>query len=312
MRRLVHVLLGGIPTSPVASRALTATMADWRHEAETASSLARRLHVTLAGSTSVARVLVGISLKELPGAWKAPLLWRTAIALLTFVTAVAVFDAPHRFTVVLSGWDLALFAAAKAVSAVFLVLPLVAFISEATGRRSRVAPSAGSFTVMAIAVAAMVSVLPEFSTFEARMDWTHFANAATPPPVPLPSLYRLIAGETMAPTSIAFWSYLGSTFLILTVSTVALTVLAYQVRQRRGVRAWLVGISPFLAVPGSLYGMLWLTGLFAPWRDAAIWLPPVRGVVVLASVTVLPLILATHLAKGTTRRTIVANLEVKS
>jgi len=308
MRRLVHFLLRGLPTSPVASRALTATMADWRHEAETTSSLAARLRVALVGSTSVARVLVGVSLKELPGAWRAPFLWRTAGVLLLFVAAIGIFDPPERFADVLGGWDLAMLTTANAVRVVFLVLPLVAFVAEATGRRSREAPSAGSFTVMAIAVAAMVSVLPEFTTFESRLAWTHFANAAPPPPVPSPSVYRLIVGGPMAPTSITFWSYLASTFLILIISTVALTVLGYQVRQRRGLRAWFLGVSPFLAVPGSLYGMMLLTGLLvAFWRDAAVWLWPIRGLVVLASVTVLPLILAAYLARDTPRRTLSAN-----
>jgi len=298
MRRLAQFVLGGFPTSPAATRALQATMADWRHESEAASSKAGRARAALLGAASVARVLAAVGLKELPTAWKAPFLWRTAGALFLLVAALVTFDSPARFADVLTGSELAVLATAKAVQAVFLVLPLVAFISEATGRRSRQAPSAGVFTMMAIAIALMVSVLPEVTTFQAQLSWTHFANAATPPPLPLPSAYRLVVGGPVLPTTLNSWIYFGTTFAILASATVALTALAYQVRQRRGLRAWLLGVSPFLAVPGSLYGMMLLTGLLvAFWRDAALWLWPIRGLVVVASVTVLPLILAARLAQ---------------
>ena len=117
----------------------------------------------------MARVLVGVSLKELPGAWKEPFLWRTAIVLLLFVAAMVMFNPPERFSGVLIGWDLTALATVTAFRSAFLVLPLVAFVSEVTGQQSRQAPCTGAFTLMTIAIAAMVSVLPEFMTFQAQV-----------------------------------------------------------------------------------------------------------------------------------------------
>lgn len=273
-------------------------MADWRHESEAASSKAGRARSALRGVASVARVLAVVGLKELPTAWKAPFLWRTAAALLLLVAALVTFDSPARFADVLSGSELAVLATAKAVQAVFFVLPLVAFISEATGRRSRQAPSAAVFTIMAIAIALTVSVLPEVTTLQAQLSWTYFANAATPPPLPLPSAYRLVVGGPVSPTTLNSWIYFGTTFATMASATVALSTLAYQVRQRRGRRAWLIGVTPFFAVFVSVYGVMLLSGLVGfVWRDVMLWTWPIRGIVFLASVTVLPLILAARLAR---------------
>jgi len=71
MRRLVHFLLGGLPTTPAGTRALAATMADWRHETAKGGSLPNRLRGNTVGMWSVVRVLAVVSLKELPGAWTA-------------------------------------------------------------------------------------------------------------------------------------------------------------------------------------------------------------------------------------------------
>lgn len=311
MRRLLQFVLEGFPISPDATHALEATMADWRHEKAAATTLGRRCWVALVGPVSVARVLAGVSLKELPGAWKAPFLWRTATVLLLFVATKGIFDPPERFVDVLSGWDLSVLATGNAVQAVFLVLPLVAFISEATGRRSRQAPTAGAWTLMAIGIAMMMSILPEFATFQAKLSWTHFANAATPPPVPLPSAYRFFAGGPVAPTTPDFWIRFVAMLATLILSTVALSALAYQVRQGRTLRAWLIGVTPFFAVFASVYGVMLLSVLVGvAWRDALIWNWPIRIIAFVASVTVLPLILAAHLARYTSRPAISSNAEV--
>lgn len=53
MRRLVHLLLGGLPTTPAGTRALAATMADWRHETAKGGSLPNRLRGNAVGMWSV-------------------------------------------------------------------------------------------------------------------------------------------------------------------------------------------------------------------------------------------------------------------
>lgn len=299
MRRLVHHLLGGIPVSPAATRAIVATMADWRHEAEAANSIALRAWVALAGVASVVRVLASCGLKELPVAWKAPIMWRTAAVFVTFIIAMVVFNPPERFAVVMSGWDLTLFTAVQSIQSVLLVLPLVAFIAEARGSRVRQAPTAGAFALMSIVIAAAVSLLPEVATLRQHTTWLHFANAATPPPLPLPSLYRLFVEGPVMPMTADRWISAFATVITLVASTVALSALAYQVRQRRSVRAWLIGIAPFAAVPVTLYGSMILLGLLgADWRYVVFVSWPIRGAVVLLSVTLLPVILAAHLARS--------------
>ncbi len=307
----MQVLIGGIPTSPGAARALAATMADWRYEAEASSSFPRRLRVGLMGVASVARVLVGVALKDLPGAWRSPFLWRTMAVLLLFVAGIGIFDPPERFVDVLSGWDLAVLATAAAVQSVLLVIPLVAFLSEVTGRQSRQAPSAGALTLLAIAIALMVSILPELSTFQRHSTWVHFANAATPPPMPAPSVYRWLAGASMSPMTLASWFYFWTTSTSLVGASIGLSALAYQVRRRRALSAWMIGAVPFVAVPVTAYGAMLLTGLLGmSWRDAAIWLWPIRGAVTLLSVTVLPFVLATYLARTTALRAAPTGSEV--
>jgi hypothetical protein len=303
MRCLAQWLIGGIPTSPAAARALAATMADWRYEGEAASSAPLRLRVGAMGVASVARVLVGVGLKGLPSAWRSPFLWRTICVLLMFVAGIGIFDPPERFVDVLSGWDLAVLATAAAVQSVLLVIPLVAFISEVTGRQSRQAPSAGALTLLAIAIALMVSLLPELANFQRHSAWVHFANAATPPPVPAPSVYRWLAGASMSPMTLTSWFYFWTTSTSLVVASIGFSTLAYQVRRRRALSAWMIGVVPIVAVPATAYGAMLVTGLLGLWwRDAAIGLWPIRGVVTLLSVTVLPFVLATYLARTTARR----------
>lgn len=298
MRRLLGLLLGGIPTSPAAVRALAATMADWRHEADAASSLSRRLRISLVGSASVVRVVAGLALKELPDALRLPFIWRTALVFLLLVTVRSVLDPPERFVDVLSGWDLGVLSISSAFQSVVLVLPAVAFVSEVSGRQSRKAPSIGAFALMAIVVALLVSALPELETFQRHATWAHFANAATPPPVPIPSVYRLLVGAPMSPMTPAAWLYFSTTFVTLALSTIGFSALAYQVRRRRDLVSWLVGLAPVVAVPTIAVGTMVLTGLLSlTSRDALVWLWPIRGVVTLLSVSVMPYVLASYLAR---------------
>lgn len=58
---------------------------------------------------------------------------------------------------------------------------------------------------MAIGIASVVSVLPEFTTLQSQLAWTHFGNAATPPPVPSLSAYRLLVDGPVAPLTMSFW-----------------------------------------------------------------------------------------------------------
>jgi hypothetical protein len=311
MRRLVHHLLGGIPVSPAATRAIVATMADWRHEAEAASSKARRVWAFLRGVASVARVLGGVGLQELPTAWLSPFVWRTAVYGVLVLCGLVLTSPPVRFADVLDGWHLAVLATASAAPTAIALLPLAAFLSESTGRQSRSAPSVGAFALMALCLAVAVAVIPELMTYERHVSWSHFANAATPPPLPLPSLYRLFVDGPSVPMTVAWGVRFGSVYIVLVLATAGLSTLAYQVRQRRGLRAWLIGVTPFLAVFVSVYAVMLVSGLVAlAWRDVMFWTWPVRGLVFVASVTVLPLILAAHLARDTSRRVNTSDSEV--
>lgn len=286
-------------------------MADWRHEAEAASSKARRARAALRGVASVARVLAGVGLKELPGAWFSPFVWRTAMCGVLLLSGLILSDPPVRFAEVLDGWDLAVLAIVRVAPTAIALVPLAAFLSECTGRQSRSAPSVGAFGLIAVCLAVVVALIPELMTYQGHVAWTHFANAATPPPLPLPSVYRLFVDGPSIPMTAAWGVRFVSVYIVLVLATAGLGTLAYQVRQRRGLRAWLIGVTPFLAVFVSGSAVMLLFALVAQvWRDVFLLAWPIRVIVLLASLTVLPLILAAHLARDTSRRGNASDSEV--
>ncbi len=123
----MELVLGGLPETPAATRALAATMADWRHEAEKAGTATRRLRVATVGVLSVARVLIVSGIKEMPGAWSTPFLWRTALMACVIVLGAIWYDPPLRFVGVLSTRDLivlAVFRAAPARPTVMYMQPI--------------------------------------------------------------------------------------------------------------------------------------------------------------------------------------------
>jgi len=185
-----------------------------------------------------------------------------------------------------------------------MFLPLAAFFSEAVGSRTRGGPSMGALVAMTFIAAVGMLSYPEFSHYQRHADWAQFANAATPAPVAPPSLYRLVVGGPTRPMTLGIGISVGGLSLVLAVATVSLSVLAYQVRKRRSIGAWLVGLSPFVSVFVVTWGVMWfLARVFGPLpRDVYALYPPVSQLVTLFSLTVLPLVLAGYLAQQTTRR----------
>ncbi len=281
----MQFVLGGLPTPPAATRALAATMADWRHEAAQAETVARNLGVAAVGLMSVARVLIVSGFKELPDAWSAPFLWRTALMWCVVLLVTIWNDPPLRFVDVLGTRDLIVLAIFRAAPAAVMLLPLAAFISEASGARTRVGPSTGALTVVTLVAAVAVLSSPEFVHYQRHASWEHFANAATPAPVAFPSLFRILSDGPTVPMTLTNWIAFGNGCLMLAAATVGLSALAYQVRRRRSIGAWLVALSPFVLIYVATVGLWSIARVFAQF-----------------SLTVLPFILAGYLARQTKRR----------
>lgn len=303
MRRLLGLFLAGMPATPETTCALDATMADWRHEAARADTGLTRLRVAMTGVLSVARVLVVRGLKELPGSWSAPLLWRTA-ALSCLVVLWSIWnDPPLRFLDVLTTRDLIVLAIVRAAPTGVMLLPLTAFLSEAVGARSRVSPSFGALTVMTLAAAFAVLSIPELIHYERYTSWEQFANAATPPPVPFLSVFRLLGGEKSALQTAVMWSSMLLGCVGLAGATLSLSVLAYQVRRRRSIGGWILGLIPLISPFVAAWGITWLlVRLFGATHPTVALYQLVGGFLALLSVTVLPLALAGLLSRQTNRR----------
>jgi len=304
MRRLLGLFLAGMPATPETTCALDATMADWRHEAARADTGLKRLRVAMTGVLSVARVLVVRGLKELPGSWSAPLLWRTALLSCLVLLWAIWYNPPLRFLDVLTTRELIVLAIVRAAPACVMFLPLTAFLSEAVGARSRVRPSFGALTVMTLAAAFAVLSIPELMHYERYVAWEQFANAATPPPVPFPSVFRLLGGEPSLLLNPRLWVSFGVGWVVLAAATLSLSVLAYQVRRRRSIGGWILGLIPLVSPFVVTWGVTWLlVRLIGAKHLVTLGLyPPTASLLSLLSVTVLPLALAGLLARQTNRR----------
>jgi hypothetical protein len=304
MGRLLGLFLAGMPATPETTCALDATMADWRHEASRADTGLTRLRVAMTGVLSVARVLVVRGLKELPGSWSAPLLWRTA-ALSCLVLLWAIwYNPPLRFLDVLTTRELIVLAIVRAAPACVMLLPLTTFVSEAVFARTRMSPSFGALTVMTLVAAFAVLSIPELRHYERYVTWEHFANAATPPPVPFLSVFRPLGGETSALQTAVLWISMVMGCVGLTAATTSLSVLAYQVRRRSTIWGWVLGLTPFVFLFVVTWGLIWfLVRVFGAGSVVTHALyPPTASLLSLLSVTVLPLALAGLLARQTNRR----------
>jgi hypothetical protein len=305
MRRLVELVLGGLPATPAATRAIAATMADWQHEAEKAGTATRRIRVATVGVLSVARVLIVSGIKEMPGAWSAPFLWRTALMSCVILLWAIWHDPPLRFVNVLGTRDLIILAVFRAAPAAVMLLPLAAFLSEALGSRDRVGPSTGALAAMMLVAALAAMLSPEFVHYQRHATWEHFANGATPAPVAPPSLVRLLSGGPTVALPPTRWMWFGALALWLAIATFSSSVLAYQARKRGSLGGWLVAMTPFASVFLATWIVWIVVRVFGPLAvrpEVFALFPLVSQFLTLFSLTMLPLVLAGYLARQTRRR----------
>jgi hypothetical protein len=252
MRRLVAMLLGGVPLCPSTERAIAATLADWRHEAGRTLSAAVRIGVSARYGVALARAVVGSALRQVPREVRSPFLWRLAVTAVLAIGLLAWLNpAPAR--VATGAFDHAWLSVLQATWLATMFVLLVVFVSEATGRPFRSAPSLTGGLMLAAALFGFTFVvLPEAINHFAMRAWeaVYWTGRADGLP-PMVSPIRLLTGEPTQDLSWAYVSFGGLNWLGLSMAAWSFSVLAYRVRQYGGahrVRRFLIVWSTILAV----------------------------------------------------------------
>lgn len=301
MTRVMSLLFGGFPISPATVRALAATMADWRHEAARAGSTRRRVAVTLSSLTAIVRALVGSAIRDLPGEWRSPFLWRLTVSFGLVLVAAALLLPPSRFAGVATPVEVFVLSLIRALIPAITLFPLMAFIVEATGSHKRRGPSLGGLLALVLGSFALLSVvLPEAGTFQRQATWLYFANASTPAPSAAPSLVRLLTGAETAALPLSYWIDQGLLLTSFTLASVCLAVLGYRIRELGRGPQWWHRFRPTLVCAGVVLTLVMaLLVVFWPPVNVTIRVRALGMSMWLALVTIGALALASWLARRT-------------
>lgn len=226
MRRVMQLLLGGVPMCDTTDRAIAATLADWQHEAGHADSAAARILVAGRSVLGVCRALGGSAVRQLPGEARSPFLWRVLIGTVLGACGMAyLFSWGLRPGTILA--HPLLVGLSFAASMILVALPFFVFVAESTGRSLRRGPSVASGLVLAVLLLLFVFLLaPEVGNYQ----YSQFGRSAPGDLPPIPSPLRLLSGEPTLPLSFMFMATRGVNWLALTILVCGTAVLAYRVR----------------------------------------------------------------------------------
>lgn len=237
VRRFLRVL----PVDAPGRRALDETLADWRHELALATSLSRRFVVHARSSAAVVGALWHAGWREASQALKSTLLPRLAIVTAVWLVGMVWFNGlpvdPRFFVAAPAGlaWSLV---GASIAAQVALVFPLLVFVAEVIGRRSRETPTLGSLVLLVgSGLILTLVVLPSTRVFIAHERWWYFANAAQPAP-------------SLRAMWLSFPHFIAAA--ISSTAVVELFLVANGIRRVGGLVGWAVGLGPAIGLLASL------------------------------------------------------------
>lgn len=245
--RIVDWFLTVLPVDASGRRVFDETMADWRRELALATSRSRRFVVHARSTAAVVGTLWHASSREASQALKSTLVPRLATVTAVWLVGTVWFNGlpvdPRFFVAAPAGlaWTLA---GASIAAQVALAFPLLVFVAEVIGRRSRETPTLGPLVLLvSCGLVLTLVVLPSTMVFIAHERWSHFANAAQP-----------------APSLTAMWfSFPHFTAAAISSTAVAaLFLVANGIRRVGGLVGWSVGLGPAIGLLVSLVVILFV------------------------------------------------------
>lgn len=246
MRRLVTFLLGGVPLCASTEKVVAATFADWRHESARARTAGGRIIVGARSTFALVRALLGCAFQQVPSEARSPFVWRVVVAAVMTVAFFAWLEPqPSRYSTGTLDhvWLNVLFS----INIALLLVLVVVFAAEATGRQARSGPSLASGAVLSAALfVTLFLVVPEAYNYVAQRTWSDATWAHVPGGLPpMTSPIRLLIGGPMREVSAAYVTFGILNWLALSLSMWAFVVLAFRVRRfasphrvRRVVLVW--------------------------------------------------------------------------
>lgn len=252
MRLLIALLRDGLPLSPMANRAVAATLLDWRFERAAAVTPLERIGVLVSYWIALSRAIVCSAFLEFPRE-SVSLFFLRVCGAVTVMIATRMLMAPVPLLIAdVPSSAIALYRLTWAVPTVVAWLPVLVFVVEVAGRRTRRGPAMGGLVGVALLLLAGVLMLDAADTYRAWADRDLFAaqSCFAASSVDLSSSANCITGLDITATGAGGTSWIRSLniWISLTLMAGCLAILGRRIREASSVFGWTVGLAPLLTV----------------------------------------------------------------
>lgn len=248
MRPIFLLIRACVPLSRAAEQAVVATAADWLYESRNATSRAQRLLVNVKSTWAMGRALVegewrgaSFGVEALLGRLLVTIALVTTLLVFTPLAYIPKVDAPL--------FAFLLFRLTQAIPLVVMALPVIVFLVEVTGRRTRRGPTLGILFGLAAVVLIGLVLLAEARFAVGWLDWRFFGR-----------FFGFPSHTHYSEWPFSHLRWLKSPYpIVMILVTWCAAVLARRIRERGGVRGWGLMVLPMvmslaLAVPMAALG----------------------------------------------------------
>jgi hypothetical protein len=290
MRLLIALLRDGLPLSPHTNRAVVATLLDWRFERSAAVTWSERLGVQVVYTLALCRALVCSALVECPREVVSPFFRRVWAGVILGGVVLMAFAPVPPLPAGVPPTAVVIYRAAWALPLVVSWLPLLIFLVEVSGRRTRPGPALGSLLGVALVLLLSVLTLDQVDHSRAVVERDVFASAScfAGSSVELSasaSCIMRLDSQATRPVGTS-WGQRLDVWAALTMLACGLAILGRRIREAGSAHGWVVGLLPFalmaVVLPLAVTMMMYLPlGTFLGFRFA--WLPDVWVVAVFAA-----------------------------
>lgn len=214
---------------------MSATAADWRYESRTARSPGHRLWVNVRSTVAVGRAVIWGEFRAAPST-SAPFLSRLLAALAVFTLVVMAIDAAPRWPLESGAplWAHLLHRLSAAVAFVATAVPLLAFLVEVTGHRSRRGPTLGALVGVAVLILFGWVLVSEAMIYQSWADSRYRGS-----PLAEYSLHRLFRRP---------WWILAEGAVLQSLTACGLIVLARSIRETETAGGWIHRLSSMVVI----------------------------------------------------------------
>jgi hypothetical protein len=240
VRVLANGVLDGVDCSPSTRDAVSATLADWRHESICSTTPLARLVLAAIYSVAILRALIGGALIELSTEWRRPFATRLVWTMVFAALFAVVFRDP-AFRPPLADVGLAWTGATDAILRLMPLLTTLVFLVEVTGSRQRPGVRLGTLLFLFVCGVLLVGIVaPEVRHYLAVSDWRTFGLVRDPLALSLPSAVDGLLGRAALRPDTYWWTMAGDGVL-LGFSLAAMAALATRIRMAGQRTAWVIG-----------------------------------------------------------------------